>query len=41
MMDFTNPNDFWMHKMQKYDPYKNMNDDERMKAGCIQALLSS
>ena len=39
MMDFTNPNDFWMHKMQKYDPYKDMNDDERMKAGCIQAFI--
>lgn len=39
MMDFTNPNDFWMHKIQKYDPYKDMNDDERMKAGCIQAFI--
>ena len=38
-MDFTNPNDFWMHKIQKYDPYKDMNDDERMKAGCIQAFI--
>lgn len=38
-MDFTNPNDFWMHKMQKYDPYKDMNEDERMKAGCIQASI--
>ena len=34
MMDFTNPNDFWMHP--NYDPYKGMNDDERMKAGCLQ-----
>ena len=39
MMDFTNPNDFWMHKIQNYDPYKDMNDDERMKAGCIQAFI--
>ena len=39
MMDFTNPNDFWMHKMQKYDPYKDMDDDDRLKAGCIQAFI--
>ena len=38
-MDFSNPNDFWMHKMQKYDPYKNMDDDDRLKAGCIQAFI--
>ena len=38
-MDFTNPNDFWMHKMQKYDPYKDMDDDDRLKAGCIQAFI--
>ena len=34
MMDFTNPNDFWMHPDN--DPYKGMSDDERMKAGCLQ-----
>lgn len=35
-MDFSNPNDFWM---QKYDPYKDMDDDDRLKAGCIQASI--
>ena len=34
MMDFTNPNDFWMHPDN--DPYKGMSDDKRMKAGCLQ-----
>ena len=34
MMDFTNPNDFWMHPDN--DPYRGMSDDERMKAGCLQ-----
>ncbi len=38
-MDFTNPNDFWVHKMQKYEPYKDMDDDDRLKAGCIQAFI--
>ena len=33
-MDFTNPNDFWMHPDN--DPYRGMSDDERMKAGCLQ-----
>ena len=35
-MNFTNPNDFWMNK---YDPYKDMDDDDRLKAGCIQASI--
>ncbi len=30
-MEYNNPNDPWM-----YDPYKGLNDDERMKAGCLQ-----
>ena len=25
--------------MQKYDPYKDMDDDDRLKAGCIQAFI--
>lgn len=36
-MDYTNPNDFWTHP--DCDPYKGMSDDERMKAGCLQALF--
>lgn len=35
MMDYNNPNDPWMHA--GYAPYKGMSDDERMKAGCLQA----
>ena len=35
-MNFHNPNDFWMHN--NYDPYKGMNDEERLAAGCLQAL---
>lgn len=34
-MDFTNPNDFWMNK---YDPYKGMDDKDRMLAGCMQGI---
>ena len=37
MMNYNNPKDPWMHT--GYDPYKDMNDDERMKAGCIQASI--
>lgn len=32
-MMFNNPNDYW----QGHDPYKGMNDDERMGVGCMQA----
>lgn len=35
MMDYTNPNIPWMNT--GYDPYKGMNDEERMNAGCMQA----
>ena len=35
-MNFHNPNDFWMHN--NYDPYKGLNDDERLAAGCLQLL---
>ena len=31
--DYHNPNDNW-----GYDPYKGMNDDERMAAGCMSGL---
>lgn len=31
--DYHNPNDNW-----GYDPYKGMNDEERMKAGCMSGL---
>jgi hypothetical protein len=30
-MEYNNPNDPWM-----YDPYKGLDDDDRMKAGCLQ-----
>lgn len=36
MRNFHNPNDFWMHN--NYDPYKGLNDDERLAAGCLQSL---
>lgn len=32
-IDYNNPNDPWQHN--GYDPYKDMNDEERMKAGCL------
>lgn len=31
-MIYNNPNDYW----QGQDPYKGLDDDERMKAGCMQ-----
>ena len=34
--DFHNPNDFWRH--QGYYPYKGMDDDERVTAGCMSGL---
>lgn len=33
-IDYHNPNDYW----HGYDPYKGMNDDERMKAGCLHVV---
>lgn len=36
MTDYTNPNDPWMQT--GYDPYKGLSEDERMKAGCLQAV---
>ena len=35
MINYNNPNDPWMHT--GYDPYKDLDDDERMLAGCLQA----
>ena len=35
-MDYNNPNEPWLHN--GYDPFKGMSDDERAKAGCLQAL---
>ena len=32
-MEYNNPNDPWM-----YDPYKGLDDDERMKACCLQLV---
>ena len=34
-IDYNNPNDYW----HGHDPYKGMTDDERMKAGCLQAFI--
>lgn len=34
MMDYTNPNDPWMNT--GYDPYKGLDDKERMMVGCLQ-----
>lgn len=33
-IDYNNPNDMWRHN--GYDPYKELSDKERMKAGCLQ-----
>lgn len=33
-IDYNNPNDMWINN--GYDPYKGMNDEEHMKAGCLQ-----
>ena len=35
-IDYNNPNEMWRHN--GYDPYKGLNDDERMKAGCLQIV---
>jgi hypothetical protein len=35
-IDYNNPNDMWRHN--GYDPYKGLSDDERMEAGCLQAV---
>ena len=34
MMDYNNPNDPWFNT--GYDPYKGMNEKERIKVGCLQ-----
>ncbi len=36
-MDFTNPNDFWMHT--GYDPFKGMDEKDRILAGCMQGVM--
>ena len=36
MTQYTNPNDYWLNN--GYDPYKGLNDEERMKAGCLQII---
>jgi hypothetical protein len=35
-IDYNNPNDPWRHN--GYDPYKGLSDEERMNAGCFQAV---
>lgn len=35
-IDYNNPNDMWRNN--GYDPYKGMNDEERMKAGCLRMV---
>jgi hypothetical protein len=37
-MDYNNPNDY--RPQTGYDPYKGMTDDERMKAGCLQVIVT-
>jgi hypothetical protein len=34
MMIYNNPNDYW----QGHDPYKGLDDNERMKVGCLQLV---
>ena len=36
-IDYNNPNDLWRNN--GYDPYKGMNDEERLKAGCLHLLI--
>lgn len=38
MMDYNNPNDFWMHP--DYDLYNDMSDDERIQSGCMHIFIS-
>jgi hypothetical protein len=35
-IDYNNPNEMWRHN--GYDPYKGMSENERMNAGCMQAV---
>ena len=35
-MDYNNPNAPWLNT--GYDPYKGLNDEERLKAGCFQMV---
>lgn len=35
-IDYHNPNDMWM---SCHDPYRGMNDEERIKAGCLHGFL--
>ena len=35
-IDYHNPNDYW--PQTGYDPYKGMNDVDRMTAGCLQGM---
>ena len=37
MMNYNNPNDPWLHT--GYDPYRGINDDDRMMSGCLQASV--
>ena len=34
--DYNNPNDYWHNH---YDPYRDMSDEERLKAGCMQGSV--
>ena len=36
-IDYNNPNNMWRNN--GYDPYKGMNDEERLKAGCLHLLI--
>ena len=38
MTDYTNPNDMWQHN--GYDPYKGMNDEERIAAAILRIVYT-
>ena len=37
MMEYSNPNDFWLHTLK--DVYKDMDDNERIKVALIHAAI--
>ena len=36
IIDYNDPNAVW--RMTGYDPYKELSEDERLKAGCFQGI---
>ena len=37
MIDYNNPDSYWLNTVN--NPYKDMNDQERLKAGCMQMVM--